>query len=99
MLAKPTPRNVNLGNDRFAMFNKERDTPEAQSSNGYAVIQINAVVRFIEISAIKATKNPPWACHGGFLGSEGIRRIENAFIVSRRIPSLAGLAATYSSKP
>ena len=25
MLVKPTPRNVNLGSDRFAMFNKERD--------------------------------------------------------------------------
>ena len=25
MLVKPTPRNVNLGNGRFAMFNKERD--------------------------------------------------------------------------
>jgi hypothetical protein len=27
LLAKPTPRNVNLGSDRFAMFNKERDIP------------------------------------------------------------------------
>ena len=27
LLAKPTPRNVNQGNDRFAMFNKERDIP------------------------------------------------------------------------
>ena len=25
MLVKPTPRNVNLGSGRFAMFNKERD--------------------------------------------------------------------------
>jgi hypothetical protein len=25
LLAKPTPRNVNLGSDRFAMFNKERE--------------------------------------------------------------------------
>jgi hypothetical protein len=25
LLVKPTPRNVNLGNGRFAMFNKERD--------------------------------------------------------------------------
>src|SRR5215207_8491697 len=27
LLAKPTPHNVNLGSDRFAMFNKERDIP------------------------------------------------------------------------
>jgi len=27
LLAKPTPRNVNLGSDRFAMFNKNRDIP------------------------------------------------------------------------
>jgi hypothetical protein len=27
LLAKPPPRNVNLGSDRFAMFNKERDIP------------------------------------------------------------------------
>jgi hypothetical protein len=25
LLVKPTPRNVNLGSDRFAMFNKQRD--------------------------------------------------------------------------
>jgi hypothetical protein len=25
LLVKPTPRNVNLGNGRFAMFNKEWD--------------------------------------------------------------------------
>jgi tripartite-type tricarboxylate transporter receptor subunit TctC len=29
LLAKPTPRNVNLSSDRFAMFNKERDIPPA----------------------------------------------------------------------
>ena len=27
MLAKPTSRNLNLGSDRFSMFNKERDNP------------------------------------------------------------------------
>ena len=27
MLAKPTPLNINLGSDRFAMFNKVRDIP------------------------------------------------------------------------
>jgi hypothetical protein len=27
LLVKLTPRNVNLGNGRFAMFNKERDIP------------------------------------------------------------------------
>ena len=27
LLAKPTPRNVNHGNDRFPMFNKQRDIP------------------------------------------------------------------------
>jgi hypothetical protein len=27
LLAKPTPRNLNLGSDRFAMFNKKRDIP------------------------------------------------------------------------
>jgi hypothetical protein len=25
LLVKPTPLNINLGSDRFAMFNKERD--------------------------------------------------------------------------
>jgi hypothetical protein len=29
LLAKPTPRNVNLGSVRFSMFNKERDVPGA----------------------------------------------------------------------
>jgi hypothetical protein len=28
LLAKPPPRNVNHGNDRFAMFNKDRDIPD-----------------------------------------------------------------------
>jgi hypothetical protein len=27
LLAKPTPRNLNLGSDRFAMFNKKWDIP------------------------------------------------------------------------
>jgi hypothetical protein len=27
LLAKPTPLNINLGSDRFAMFNKHRDIP------------------------------------------------------------------------
>jgi hypothetical protein len=27
LLAKPTPHNLNLGSDRFAMFNNERDIP------------------------------------------------------------------------
>jgi len=25
LFAKPTPLNINLGSDRFSMFNKERD--------------------------------------------------------------------------
>ena len=29
LLAKPTPLNVNHGNDRFSMFNKKRDIPSA----------------------------------------------------------------------
>jgi 2-polyprenyl-6-methoxyphenol hydroxylase-like FAD-dependent oxidoreductase len=28
LLAKPTLLNINLGSDRFSMFNKERDIPE-----------------------------------------------------------------------
>jgi hypothetical protein len=35
LLVKPTPRNVNLGNGRFAMFNKERDISEAESPEAY----------------------------------------------------------------
>ena len=27
LFAKPTPLNINLGSDRFSMFNKERDIP------------------------------------------------------------------------
>jgi hypothetical protein len=29
LLARPTPRNVNHDNDRFSMFNKERDIPRS----------------------------------------------------------------------
>jgi hypothetical protein len=32
LLVKPTPRNVNLGSGRFAMFNKERDISGVQRS-------------------------------------------------------------------
>jgi hypothetical protein len=35
LLAKPTPRNVNLGSDRFAMFNKERDIPTMMDANTF----------------------------------------------------------------
>jgi hypothetical protein len=31
LLAKQTPRNVNLGNVRFSIFNKERDIPLAEA--------------------------------------------------------------------
>jgi hypothetical protein len=34
LFAKPTPLNINLGSDRFAMFNKKRDIPERQRSTG-----------------------------------------------------------------
>jgi hypothetical protein len=27
LIAKPTPLNIDLGSDRFSMFNKERDIP------------------------------------------------------------------------
>jgi hypothetical protein len=27
LLAKPSPLNINLGSDRFSMFNKKRDIP------------------------------------------------------------------------
>jgi hypothetical protein len=33
LLVKPTPRNVNLGSDRFAMFNKQRDISAARIDN------------------------------------------------------------------
>jgi hypothetical protein len=32
LLAKQTPRNVNLGNVRFSIFNKERDIPAVDVS-------------------------------------------------------------------
>jgi hypothetical protein len=35
LLAKPTPRNLNLGSDRFAMFNKKRDIPCDAALPGY----------------------------------------------------------------
>jgi hypothetical protein len=33
LLAKPTPLNINLGSDRFAMFNKERDIIDIRQRN------------------------------------------------------------------
>ena len=30
LFANPTPLNIDLGSDRFSMFNKERDIPHAQ---------------------------------------------------------------------
>ena len=40
MLVKPTPRNVNLGNGRFAMFNKERDISLVRSRRRLRRFQI-----------------------------------------------------------
>jgi hypothetical protein len=37
LLVKQTPRNVNLGNGRFAMFNKERDISEAPRPGAFFV--------------------------------------------------------------
>jgi phosphosulfolactate synthase (CoM biosynthesis protein A) len=33
LLAKPTPRNINFGSDRFAMFNKKAGHPEGVTEN------------------------------------------------------------------
>jgi hypothetical protein len=37
LLVKLTPRNVNLGNGRFAMFNKERDISDADDFWPYKI--------------------------------------------------------------
>jgi len=34
LFAKPTPLNINLGSDRFSMFNKERDIPRDNGGQG-----------------------------------------------------------------
>ena len=39
MLVKPTPRNVSLGSDRFAMFNKERDIPQSRYRRALAIYE------------------------------------------------------------
>jgi hypothetical protein len=36
LLAKPSPLNINLGSDRFSMFNKERDIRRAATSTRFA---------------------------------------------------------------
>ncbi len=38
LLAKPTPLNINLGSDRFSMFNNERDISER--GGGYLIFLI-----------------------------------------------------------
>jgi hypothetical protein len=35
LFAKPTPLNIKLSSDRFAMFNKKRDIPTAESLRTY----------------------------------------------------------------
>ena len=35
LFTKQTPLNINLGSDRFSMFNKERDIPAAPGSISY----------------------------------------------------------------
>jgi hypothetical protein len=39
LFAKPTPRNVNHDNDRFSMFNKERDIPRVLVGCAFAIGQ------------------------------------------------------------
>jgi len=38
LLVKPTPRNVDLGNGRFAMFNKERDISAVRGGAGIGIL-------------------------------------------------------------
>ena len=58
MLVKQTPRNVNLGNGRFAMFNKERDISVVDADNEIAaicVVQCNAVLHHLgEFCVVRA---------------------------------------------
>jgi hypothetical protein len=37
LLAKPTPLNVNHDNDRFSMFNKQRDITVAEAALAHAI--------------------------------------------------------------
>jgi hypothetical protein len=54
LLAKPTPRNVNLGSDRFAMFNKERDIPpSALQKQKLKTTHSDSPVRFLYYHAIE----------------------------------------------
>jgi hypothetical protein len=52
LLAKPTPRNVNLGSDRFAMFNKERDIPIQY------IVRANASATPSVVDTVDFRKNP-----------------------------------------
>jgi hypothetical protein len=44
LLVKPTPRNVNLGSDRFAMFNKQRDISQRLEVTDIAARRLGAAV-------------------------------------------------------
>jgi hypothetical protein len=48
LLVKPTPRNVNLGSGRFAMFNKERDISVLRCGMDSKVERQSQVVHAIE---------------------------------------------------
>jgi hypothetical protein len=39
LFTKPTPLNINLGSDRFSMFNKERDIRFRDWDNAYSFLQ------------------------------------------------------------
>ena len=61
MLAKPKPHNVNHGNDRFSMFNKERDIPPNTGGWGYALFNYDAAAG--QFTADPATADCGHSCH------------------------------------
>ena len=43
LLAKPTPRNMKFGSDRFSMFNKQRDIPRSTDAAVKVELRMGAV--------------------------------------------------------
>jgi hypothetical protein len=64
LLAKPTPRNLNLRSDRSAMFNKERDIP------GVLIVTHNRITR-----QHRGTPSATWFCFGWKSGSHVLAKM------------------------
>jgi len=77
LLAKPTPRNLNIGSDRSAMFNKERDIPTLTAEHISPIIALVAGILILIVPRLLNYVVAIYLIVIGLIGLNGIYHFVN----------------------